>query len=67
MAEWEDTATAPKDATQIMLFNHVAGTDTYAVGFWNSDKAFWQLDVNGRYYIPNPTHWMPLPQPPKGA
>ncbi len=64
---WHPISTAPKDATQVVLFGHAGGTDTYAVGFWNSDKLFWQLDVNGRFIMPNPTHWMPLPQPPENA
>ena len=72
--EWQPIETAPKDRTKILVFTvhgdieltewciienshyEEAGNDLYrkvideTTEFWNSNK---------------PTHWMPLPEPPK--
>lgn len=64
---WQPIETAPKDGTPILGF---AG-DEYTVVFWNphySELGYWDLAVCGAHAIDgewNPTHWMPLPKPPK--
>lgn len=37
--------------------------------YWDDSVDWWQIDTDGRYeycgHRANPTHWMPLPEPPK--
>jgi hypothetical protein len=67
MSEWQPIETAPKDGTYIVLrlFHRLEGA---AIGRWFD---FGQVihGVTG-YWTANatqvePTHWMPLPEPPK--
>lgn len=73
---WRPIETAPKDGTRLLLCN--ASHDSVEVGFW--DKGFYWTSRNGfdgewtngycdeyeRDVVLKPTHWMPLPEPPKG-
>lgn len=61
---WQPIETAPKDMTWILLYGYGNGTHTHTVGAWNSDRDIWQVDKCGNVYMPDPTHWMPLPKPP---
>lgn len=57
--EWQPIETAPKDGTQILL-GKVGGS--MIVGFWNGyawDDGDFDSNVSW------PSHWMPLPEPPK--
>ncbi len=57
MSEWQPIETAPRDGTYILVF----------VDVWH-DVASWEaglwLNTYGDHSM-NPTHWMPLPAPPK--
>jgi hypothetical protein len=64
MSEWQPIETAPKDATFVILYGIENGTDTQLIGFWDSDHRIWFADKFRRTYMPNPTHWMPLPHAP---
>ena len=66
MMEWQTIETAPKDGTNILLYVFSHEPD-YGVGYWNGD--YWSMTVHAdRLYdeFGSPTHWMPLPEPPKG-
>lgn len=54
--------TAPKDGTVIMVWNVVTGA--YVTNHVDGE---WPLGFWGRVgeWYPQPTHWMPLPDPPK--
>lgn len=60
--EWQPIETAPKDGTEVLIFDGANRT----VGYFNR---YWSLSVMGAYAeddeIYDPTHWMPLPEPPK--
>jgi hypothetical protein len=54
--QWQPISTAPKDERWIL----VARRNEQGVAFWRS--GYWHL--GGVMYFNNPTHWMPLPDPP---
>lgn len=59
MSEWQPIETAPKDGTPIL----VADSGPYAfVVEWNNKHRAW-LGADRSAW--EPTHWMPLPEPPK--
>lgn len=63
MSEWKNIATAPKDGTSF-----IAWEKGYAVSISSWDK-FHDGGAGGfrnSHHGHRPTHWMPLPQPPKG-
>ena len=64
--QWQDIATAPKYDDFLLLWSEGEGVQP---GYWNetSDDAFWVAVetatlTGGRM---TPTHWMPLPEPPR--
>lgn len=63
--EWQPIETAPKqDGKHVLLFGD--GDDfeeCVIVGWWDVDRDRW-MPFHG-YAQVNPTHWMPLPEPPK--
>lgn len=66
MAEWQPIETAPKDGTRILVFGpYCGGLPIMATSKWlpwtedRVEKGCWY--ANGVA----PTHWMPLPDPPK--
>ena len=69
MSEWQPIETAPKDDTRILIYSD-DGVDIGAFNiFWY--PGIWLRDQTAEYDndaapINNPTHWMPLPDPPKG-
>ena len=66
--QWQPIKTAPRDGTYILLgwFFDGGGGGYPEVAFWHSTKQLWcssrLLNAEGYY---SPTHWMPLPDPPK--
>ena len=60
---WQPIETAPKDGTRILAY--CAGGDWQDVIYWEASwqgAPFWCSDRTKT----DPTHWMPLPEPPKG-
>jgi hypothetical protein len=65
--QWQPIETAPKDGTRVLVFEATYGM---AVAAWDS---YWQWVERGADYATEvwgngtiePTHWMPLPQPPE--
>jgi hypothetical protein len=68
MMDWRPIETAPKDQTRILV-SKVGGdvrtaswaSKAYGGGWWDDD---FPLETSSRSR--NPTHWMPLPEPPSG-
>ena len=63
--KWLPIETAPQDGTYILVLDFSAGERWdvvgafYKYGSWYTD---WQSSDDGQVW---PTHWMPLPEPPK--
>lgn len=71
---WQPIETAPKDGTRIMLF--CSGKYGAVFGHWNKDqyskkpRPYWTNDKEQLWGVYDtranqPTHWKPLPKPPK--
>jgi len=68
-AQWQPIETAPKDGTWILV-HHEWGID---FARWRPSDRWqaegWETELYDRYGEPaeeiDPTHWMPLPDPPK--
>jgi len=65
MNEWQPIETAPKDGRRILVYR--PGKHKYStvdIDFWQVNRAplncWWHSPSDGQ-----PTHWMPLPEPPK--
>ena len=58
--QWQPIETAPKD--EDVWFISYNGEEVVPAAFWECGFA----DVFMNWMEPQPTHWMPLPQPPKG-
>lgn len=71
---WHPIETAPKDGTPVLVFSPgpsgdptnviVAKFDTWGDAAWWSFCESVLADIAGQIE-PEPTHWMPLPEPPK--
>jgi hypothetical protein len=60
--DWQDISTAPRDGTEIIV---LIRPKVIRLGWWfhpSSRTKDWH-DENGN--VIHPTHWMPLPAPPK--
>lgn len=60
-ADWQPIETAPCDGTPVLLFH--PAWNTLAVGMHHGDCAVWQHPDGD--LLSTPTHWTPLPQPPR--
>lgn len=59
-AQWQPIDTAPTDGTYVLIYGH----DSECVEIGNCEDGFgWWSQEGPR--DPAPTHWMPIPQPPK--
>lgn len=61
MSEWQPIETAPKEKTPMIVVIGLFGnyvTDPYCVFYSNNEWCRWP-------HVKQPTHWMPLPEPPK--
>jgi hypothetical protein len=77
MTEWQPIETAPKDGTEILLFTTYLADEYYdetfstvQIGSWDfghdTVEAIWRRPAGWACVkIGEPTHWMPLPEPPK--
>ena len=66
-ARWRPIETAPKDGTHILGWDGNTQT-TVKWWQWHGGRGYWDLVEWGAYAEDgegNPTHWMPLPDPPK--
>jgi len=70
VSEWQPIETAPKDGTRILLYQREGdGMDdnrTVAEGAWGEwlpGEYEWCMVQQDAWTAP--THWMPLPEPPK--
>jgi hypothetical protein len=64
-AQWLPIATAPKDGSPVLLFGRSDSGQRRAVGHYDAKPrpggyGPWHWGITFQ-----PTHWMPLPQPPK--
>lgn len=60
---WKPIDSAPKDGTAILVVEP-KNDQQLRCAFWQDHWKMW-LSVPGRIHV-RPTHWMPLPAPPKG-
>jgi hypothetical protein len=74
---WQPIETAPKDGTRVLLFwlAGLYGSRHIEFGRWDDDKyarkgprPYWtgeRPNNASAYRASQPTHWMPMPEPPK--
>ncbi len=63
--KWQPIETAPKDGNDVLVF----GGGDYTVAHWNGEewRDYGDIGWAGMCGDDNqPTHWMPLPEPPVG-
>lgn len=70
-SQWQDISTAPKDGTKMLMRGGVYHGFPF-VGFWApspyaQDRPWETVIGRSNLYEHAPTHWMPLPAPPKGT
>ena len=64
MAEWIDANEwLPKDNEKVLC---LCQADIYEVLVWDNLQQIWLHDAAHCYFKTFVTHWMPLPEPPKG-
>lgn len=62
---WQDISTAPKDGTKILTYEPT-WTNPVNVAHYGNDKSWWLSNCyEDLGHDLDPTHWMPLPTPPK--
>lgn len=61
---WQPIETAPKNGTVILIFGVYVGYPIQHVVEWR--KGRWKVDTEDGWWgvVVDPTHWMPLPNPP---
>jgi hypothetical protein len=65
LIEWQPIETAPKDGTLILVWR-AAVLDRVAhhgIDMWSDKSQAWWSSLPSQ----QPTHWMPLPEPPRNA
>lgn len=79
MSEWQPIETAPKDGTRVLVYGTYQWEDYLdrqqtgavtayyiAADFWDDEDIGWVLISTNPYRDrAQPTHWMPLPEPPR--
>lgn len=71
---WQKIETAPKDGTQVLV-SGMNGTDIVCQAYFADKAAYANWSGQGwvgwpfgqSVHLADPTHWMPLPDPPKEA
>lgn len=66
--EWQPIETAPKDGSEILLFCPDDEPQVVAGNYYRPAKCWMYADQLMNEVSPDgcqPTHWMPLPEPPK--
>jgi Protein of unknown function (DUF551) len=66
MDNWQPIDTAPRDGTRILLYDRYEREQDFArfVGAWGDSPVGYWFAIPGAYRK-RPTHWQPLPAPPK--
>jgi len=59
---WQPIETAPGDGRRMLLAGTAEGFSWLTIGSFDTARDAWVSDVNLR--LREPTHWMPLPEPP---
>jgi hypothetical protein len=69
---WQPIATAPRDGTTVLVHHPASGfvlVSWFPWGIGSADNdgfgTNWKSDWDRSYLGSEPTHWMPLPAPPK--
>jgi hypothetical protein len=72
MSEWRDIETAPTDGTWVLVWGPSQRWSSVMMAWFalnhRSGKAYWKDSTEWDDYElvdDQPTHWMPLPEPPK--
>ena len=64
MTEWQPIETAPKDGHRLLMAGNNRGVAWVTIAHWAPYAGcVWNADEMKA--LQNPTHWMPLPEPPK--
>lgn len=66
--EWQPIKTAPKDGTMILVWPSrawIEECDKGEVVYWDVEEETWAGYGPLADDYTGPTHWMPLPEPPK--
>lgn len=50
----------------VITYGYGAADTEYCQARYDGGTAWQELDICGDYFAHEPSHWMPLPQPPKG-
>jgi len=59
---WKPIEAAPRDGSHVLLYR----PEIQFVGYYSGPVAGWCINAPGLPFMwPIPTHWMPLPEPPK--
>lgn len=65
-SEWRDISSAPRDGTHVLLYYGPPASGGFMIGAWLQPPGFEAHWCDGRpKFGSNPTHWMPLPVPPR--
>lgn len=64
--EWQPIETAPKDGSDVLVYSQYG---TYVAAYEDRDIEWWHVS-DGKHDPrplrgPSPSHWMPLPPPPR--
>jgi Protein of unknown function (DUF551) len=74
MSDWQPIETAPKDGTSILVYGrpndidglvYFRGPSTHSAAWDEIDDAFCLTGGTWTGPFIEPTHWMPLPEPPQ--
>lgn len=62
MTDWQPIETAPRDGKTLLMWAPGFGLGALVL-YWMND--YWREPANGLGLKVEPTHWMPLPPPPR--
>lgn len=62
--EWRPIDTAPKDVTVVLLYRYRRGSLSWSICYWDAEQCDWVKYDSPDSSFTDPTHWMPLPEPP---
>ena len=67
MGEWQPIETAPKDGTVVLIYSPADGVMSSHLHWGNWQGMVWRSVGHVDFERSKPTHWMPLPAPPKAT